>query len=314
MPTCPVRVGWISVVLAILLAPAVSAVAQPWVPPPGEGTVSVTYQNYYVEGHFVGPTGERTGNGATHSKSLSAEVDVGLPDSIGLTVSLPYIRSKYTGSDVYYVGGHPTFPGPLDDGQYHGAFQDVHVEGRRMFEFGRISLAPIAGLTVPTHEYETQGEAVPGRHRTEIQFGASAGTDLSNWLPSGYLDARYVLAAAERIDGIPAVHSNIDVEAGCGVMRRLSIRGLTSWQIKNKGPTVAELVAHGWSTHDRFIVSNYFNLGGGMAIQLTPSTELSGTWVSTITGDSGAHIARMLAVSLTRAFGGGLKGLGGPPP
>jgi hypothetical protein len=291
-------------------AGALQARAQPWVPAPGEGTVSVTYQNYYVKGHYS-PTGERNINGATHSKSLVAEFDFGLPQSVGLTVSLPYIRSKYTGPGIYSVGGIPTTPGPLDDGSYHGTFQDLHVEARRMFEFDRVMVAPLAGITVPTHEYETRGEAVPGRHRTDFQFGASIGTDLGHWLPSTYLHGRYALAAAEQIDDIPGVRSNIDVEGGHEIARRWTLRGLVDWQIKHKGPTIPELFAHGWDTHDRFIMSSYTNLGGGLTIRLRRSTELSGTWVATVKGKSGAHIGRLLAISLTREFGGGLKGLGG---
>src|SRR4029453_9376435 len=98
MRTYAVRIGWISLVVAVLHAVADPAYAQPWVPPTGEGTVSLTYQNYYVKGHYVGLEGvPTTDTGATHSKSLVAEVDWGLPKSIGLTVSLPYIASKYTG-------------------------------------------------------------------------------------------------------------------------------------------------------------------------------------------------------------------------
>ena len=58
-------------------------------------------------------------------------------------------------------------------------------------------------------------------------------------------------------------------------------------------------------------MSSYTNLGGGLTIRLRRSTELSGTWVATVKGKSGAHIGRLLAISLTREFGGGLKGLGG---
>jgi len=296
--------------LAIAHTSAVPAQAQPWVPPPGEGSVAITYQNYYVTGHYS-PAGDRTINGATHSKALVTELDVGLPHSFGLTVGLPYIRSKYTGPDVYFVGGIPTTPGPLDDRLYHGAFQDFHAEARRMFEFTRMAVAPFAGITIPTHEYETHGEAVPGRHRTDFQIGASAGTDLGKWLPSTYVHGRYALAAAEKIDDIPAVRSNIDLEGGYDVARRWTLKGLVDWQIRHKGPTIPELVAHGWSTHDRFIVSSYTNLGGGVTIRVRRSTELSGTWVAAVKGKSGAHISRGLAVTLTREFGGGLKGLGG---
>ncbi len=275
----------------------------------------MTYQNYYVKGHYVGAEGiPTTDTGATHSKSLVAEVDWGLPKSIGLTISVPYIASKYTGPSVYKVMGIETTPGPLDDGFYHGAFQDLHLEVRRMIESGRVAIAPLGGITLPTHEYETQGEAVPGRHRTDFQIGASAGTDLSSWIPSSYVHARYALAAAEVIDGLPSVRSNIDAEVGSDVTRRLGLKGLVDWQIRHKGPTTAELLAHGWTTHDRFVVSNYTNLGGGLTIHVRPSTELSGIWVSTVAGNRGAHMGHLLAVTLTREFGGGnaIKGLGGP--
>ena len=70
-----VRIGLISFIAALLPVAVAPAFAQPWVPPKGEGTVSVTYQNYYVTGHFVGVRGiPTTDTGATHSKSLVADM------------------------------------------------------------------------------------------------------------------------------------------------------------------------------------------------------------------------------------------------
>ena len=149
------------VIVALKLSCAATVSAQPWVPAQGEGVVSITYQNYYVTGHF-NPQGQENKNGATHAKALIAELDFGLTDTVGLIVTLPFISSKYTGPPVYFVGGIPTLPGPLDDGTYHGAFQDLRVEVRRLFFAGPIATAPFIGYTVPTHAYETQGEAVPG--------------------------------------------------------------------------------------------------------------------------------------------------------
>src|SRR5881394_52113 len=93
----------------IQLAYAASLVAQPWVPPKGEGTVSVVYQNYYVIGHFDAE-GHENLNGATHAKAMLTDVDVGLTDTLALSVSLPFITTKYTGPSEYLVGDIPTHP------------------------------------------------------------------------------------------------------------------------------------------------------------------------------------------------------------
>ena len=308
--TCCVRFVWVSlVVLGVQVARAPSVRAQPWVPPRGEGTVSLTYQNYYVTGHFD-LLGRENTNGATHTKSLAVEIDVGLTDTFGLSVSLPFIASKYTGPPSYRVAGIVTVPGPLDDGTYHAAFQDLRVELRRIFPAGPVGVAPFVGVSIPSHEYETVGEAVPGRRRPEMQLGATAGVPLDGILPGAYVQGRYGLGAAPPLQGRSAVRSNIDLEAGCAVTTRLAFRGLFGWQFRLKGPLAPEL-AQDWVNHDRFIVGNYFNAGGGTTISVTRSMELYGVWVATMSGKNGAHVARLLAVGATWSFGGGFGGFGG---
>jgi hypothetical protein len=296
----------------IQLAYAGSLRAQPWVPPKGEGTVSVVYQNYYVIGHYDAK-GHENVNGATHAKALLADVDVGLTDTLALSVSLPFIATKYTGPPEYFVGGIPTHPGPLDDRTYHGALQDLHVELRRECWVGPVTIAPLIGVTLPSHDYETHGEAVVGRHRRELLAGASAGTDLNRILPRTYVHGRYALAAAERLHGFPSVRSNVDVEGGVDATSRLTLRGIAAWQIRHKGPTVPALNAFDWFAHDRFIVSSYFDVGGGLTISVSKNTELHAMWIATVAGNNGAHRARLLAVGTSWSFGSGWGGFGGSP-
>jgi hypothetical protein len=299
---------WMTVV--IQLASVAPAGAQPWAPPQGEGTVSVTYQNYYVTGHFD-VFGRENTNGATHAKAMVAEVDFGLSDTIAVTISVPFIATKYTGPQEYFVGGHATHSGPLDDKAYHGAVQDVRVEARRVCWAGPIAFAPLASVVIPSHDYETHGEAVPGRHRRELQVGVTAGADLNRIIPRTYLHGQYSLATAERLHGFSSVRSIVDVEGGFDVSRRIALRGLTTWQIRHKGPTIAELAADDWFGHDRFMVSSYFNVGGGMTMSITRNTELHALWVATVSGKGGAHRARMLAIGTSWSFGSGLGGMGG---
>ena len=277
------------------------AFAQAWVPAKGEGIVTLTYQNYYITGHFDRQS-RKTPNGAVHSKSAIAEINFGVTDTIGLAVSVPFVSSKYTGPPSYFVGPFETFPGPLDDGTYHGAFQDVRIEMRRAFALRTVTVTPFVAAALPTHGYETVGEAVPGRHRRELQLGANAGALLDGLVPGGYVHVRYVYTTAERERDLPYRRSNVDLEGGSSLSSRIAVRGLVSWQVAHDAPTLQQL-APIWPIHDRFIVPNFLQAGGGVSLSLTESTELHGLWVATLKGRGGAHIARMLSVGISWGFG-----------
>jgi hypothetical protein len=282
--------------------------AQAWIPVQGEGAVSVTYQNYDVAGHYD-KFGHKNHNGGTHSQVAVCDVDYGISDAIGVSVALPLIASKYTGPPLYFVGGIETHPGPLDDGRYHAAFQDLRVEIRRLFWAGSIPIAPFAAGVIPTHDYEVVGEAVPGRHRRDFQVGADSGMDLERWLTGAYLHVRYGYARAQKIEGFEFNRSNIDLEIGYAVRSQLTVRGLAAWQIRHQGPEVVDLSVD-WDHHDRFIAPGFTNLGLGVSVPMGRA-DLYAAYVGTARGNNGAHRARTVAAGVTFAFGSSsLSGLG----
>jgi hypothetical protein len=286
-----------------------TAGAQAFVAARGEASVSLTYQNYVVVGHFDAQ-GHKNTNGGTESHAVVTELDYGVTDSFGLTVSLPFIASKYTGPPSYFVGTHLTSPGRLDDGTYHAAFQDLRIEARRVFWAGPVALAPFVAVSFPTHDYETVGEAVPGRHRRDLQFGTNVGADLGRLLSGLYVQGRYAYGTAERVNNFPFTRSNIDLEGGYAIVPRVVIRALMDRQIRHQGPSLDELAVD-WVDHDRFIAPSYLNLGGGMSVSLTRSTDIYALWIPTVSGSNGAHRARTLAIGITLGVGSGLRGLGG---
>jgi hypothetical protein len=237
------------------------------------------------------------------------EFDYGLGGQFALTVSLPFIASKYTGPPSYFVGPYLTRPGPLDDGSYHGAVQDLRIEARRLWWAGPIAFAPFLGVSFPTHDYETVGEAVPGRHRKDLQLGISAGIGLDRFAPGSYFQVRYAYGAMERVNDFPFTRSNVDVEGGVEAGPVL-IRGLVASQIRHEGPSLDQLAAD-WMNHDRFIAPSYLNLGGGASLSLTDSTDIYALWVDTVRGSNGAHRARTLAIGVTFELRSHLQGLGG---
>ena len=304
------RLAAIFVLLAALLLCSAAVVsAQASIPDRGEGTVTLTYENYVVSGHFDVQGRENT-NGGTRSHAIVTEVDYGVAEHLGLIVSLPFIASKYTGPPSYFVGPYQTFPGPLDDGNYHAAAQDVRVEIRRRWWAGPVPFAPFVGVSFPTHDYETIGEAVPGRHRRDVQVGANAGVDLDRVVPGAYVQGRYAYGAMERIDNLPFTRSNIDLEGGVSATSRLVLRALGSWQIRHSGPSLDQL-APDWLHHDRFIAPSYVNVGGGASVSITGSTDVFALLVATAAGSNGAHRQRTVAIGISVGVGSHLKGLGG---
>lgn len=143
---------------------------------------------------------------------------------------------------------------------------------------------------------------MPGRHRAELQLGTYGGVDFDRWLRGGYAHLRYGYTTAEREQDLPYRRSNVDLEGGCAVLPRVSVRGVVTWQFAHDAPTLAQL-APIWQIHDRFIVPNFTNAGAGVTIDITRSMEIHGLWVATVKGYGGAHIARVLSVGATWSFG-----------
>jgi hypothetical protein len=306
------RIAWRSpglLALVCTLACATVAAAQATTPPPGEGSVSVTYQNYAHTGHFD-KNGNKNTNGATQSQVFITSLDLGLPRDFGLYVSLPVMASRYTGPSEYFVETIRTTPGPLDDGTYHRFAQDLRIETRRMFVVPGAAVAPFVAVTIPTYNYETKGEAVPGRHRTELQFGAMAYVPLDRVIPDTHLEGRYAYATLEHINGYPHTRSNIEIEVEHELTKRLVANVQLAWQVAHTGPGALQLV-NDWANHDRFINSSFFNVAGGGSFRLNRSTELYAAYAGTVRGKRGAHVARVFVFGVTRSFGAGFKGLGG---
>jgi hypothetical protein len=302
--TAPERIVCVSLAIVAIQAGAVARVtAQSVVPPRGQGTVSLTFEDYHHTGHYD-RLGQKNDNGATESKVLIGHLDFGITDTIGLNVTLPFIASKYTGPDVYFVEGIETHPGPIDDRTYHAAFQDLRVEARRMFQAGPAAIMPFVGVAMPTHNYETKGEAIPGRGRSELQFGVNTETALDVLVPHAYVHGRYAYAILERDLGFSHTRSNIDLEPGYTVTPRIDLRGLIGWQIAHKRPTVPEMRPY-WENHDRLVNANFLNAGAGTSFWLTETTEIYAFWAATVQGKRGAHVARILAIGVNWSFGGG---------
>ena len=132
---------WVAVAgAALVLAAARDANAQAWLPASGEGTVSLQWQNVFSKDHYVPTTPVDIGH--IESDALVFDVTYGLTHKVTVDLSLPFITSKYNGPQP-----HPT---ALDDGAYHGAFQDFRFALRYNLHAGRFAVTPYVGSILPS--------------------------------------------------------------------------------------------------------------------------------------------------------------------
>src|SRR5262245_14752942 len=90
-----------ALILACSVGLAHSLYGQAWLPPRGEGSVTLAYQHIGVRDHFSSD-GSRADFGRIYSHSLLLLADYGLTNSLAVNLSVPYVRAKYVG-DVFYA-------------------------------------------------------------------------------------------------------------------------------------------------------------------------------------------------------------------
>ena len=274
-------------VVALQLAATGSACAQAWVPPRGEGSVTVTYQKVDVRDHFDAD-GDTEDRGRIHTHNLVMALEYGLTDKLALDVDLPYVASRY-----YGPGLRPHGPG--DDGLYHPTFSDVHVSLRYNVATKHLVVTPFVGITIPTHDYEVRGHTAVGRGFHELLVGANVGRELGPILPNCYANLRYSFAILKRFQGFNLNHSNTDWEVGWFANKTIAFRFIGAWQKAYGGldfPAGVRLTPAQFQIHDRVARASYVELGGGVTFSVNRSFDIHTAYAKTITarnthGDAG---------------------------
>jgi hypothetical protein len=276
-----------------LVVSAAPARAQAYVPEQGEGTVSVLYQNTFVTKHYLTTTAYDAGQIRSHT--MLVDLTYGLTDKVALSVSIPWVASKWTGSGIvdpanYIVAvPHPLpLAGPvtLDDGAYHDTFQDFRFGLRYNLVKARgFALTPFVGSILPSHAYTTFAHAAPGRDLRELNIGVSAARMLDSWVPGLFVQASYSYGFTQQVLDIAHNRSIVDVEAGYFVTPKLRLIGLGSGQITHGGIDVTVDIGFDpvrFPVHDQITKDNFLNLGGGAAFSLNDRFDVYGSVIHTM--------------------------------
>src|SRR5262245_31225480 len=266
--TCPVA-------LALAWLPSSVATAQAWLPPKGEVTLSLSYQNYYARYHLFSQ-GQKVDLGFMRWNNVTTGLTYGVTDRFTVGIGLPYTISKYDGSFPHRPGGLVT----TDDGNWHGTPQDFRWEARFMAATGSFAVTPFIGVGLPSHSYETFSHVAAGRGLREVDAGVSLGRRLDPVLPDAYTQARLSFVVPERVLGIWNNYSVADMGLGYFLTPALTVRGLGTLQLSHGGWRIPEDSGTGgkpkpnFQYHDQLAADDHLFLGLGASFAATGSIDV----------------------------------------
>ena len=280
---------------------------QAYIPPKGDGTVSVAFQSVHSapqldSNGFGGDPGEDW-----DSQALICHVEFGLTDRIAVHASLPFMMTRYVGSNPH---------NDYDDGTYHGAFQDFYFGMRYgVVQSPGFALAPFVEVVIPSHRYQSQVQSAPGRDLRVLLVGAAVGGFLDGILPGLYYQSRISYGIAQSLVDIRPNRTGIDSAIGYFVNPRFGVQFVQTFQYNHNGmwfvfdPAFEAHITGGgeitddhWLNHDRLLRARVLALGGGMTFALNESVGVFATATTTAWGRSLPRPERALTVGVNWSF------------
>jgi hypothetical protein len=251
--------------------------------------------------------GKPYGAGRNRQNILSMDIDYGLTRRLAVNVGIPLAFGKHDGE----VGAHfdPFIPF-IDDGKYHGGFQDFRLGLRyRLVRDGPVAITPFIEGIVPSHRYPTFGDAAIGRNQRELLIGTNVGRDWSPLLPNAYFQARLSYAVVQRVLGMYHDRTNIEAELGYQLTERVAAAGVVTFQKYLGGLTydVSKPVLEQWTLeqllhHDQVLRSEILYWGGSASFRVNQSTSVFATVITTAWGKNNPALSYGLITGINKSF------------
>ena len=265
--------------------------AQAFLPPPGEGNFTISYQNLFARGHLDLNGDRMIGDSCcdpTQGHAMVMEGEFGLTERLAINASLPYIRARYEGTHPHLVGGVGN-PQEWDDGHYHGTFQDFRFGVRYNVTRHPVAITPSFEAVIPSHQYPSLAHAAVGKDLRAYATGVAVGGFLDAFLPRLFFHSQLSYARVQPVIGIHPDRSRVDSELGYFITPRLSVRFLQSYLVTRDGidlftftpmtngvfhSTGIQILPQERRYHDQLQRSNYLTFGGGVGFALNGSMEV----------------------------------------
>lgn len=297
----------------------------------GHGTLSVTYENTFVNGMLLG--GPTVPIGTVRIQTIDFLADYFIADHWSLVGGIPFTSSKFEGNyaNPQFVPPHcPTpsvssfcmaspalvTPHPesayLDDGGSHGTWADWTFGVEYHADFNGYILTPTAMAYIPSHNYTFFANAAVGQDLQRVEVGGTLAHqfDFTNL----YYRIGYRRAFVERTLGVSINHNKLDAELGYFFNPKWSANvyglgkyggGLSAAQVMtlSKGPDgVTNFESEYWYHHDQISAHEYTVVGAGTRYEVNKRTTLSATLDRLVWGNTVFDFKYRFSLTLAYGF------------
>lgn len=274
-------------------------------PEAGGGWVALTYDYTHMQFH-LDPNGDKLDLGSMDINAVTTEMEYGVTDRLAVFGSLPYIQRKYTGSYPHTVTkpDGTVVVSPIDDGSYHGSFQDLLVGTKYQTGIGQWMITPTITYGHPTHDYYIFSHAAIGTKQKSTTVGLQTGRSLPEPFDRFYVELDYAYSFMEKFQGTTANHSTGFIEVDYFATERLMLRTFAVGQKTYDGIEPADwakdpkLYLH----HEQIMRTDYIDAAIGALYVLNGRYTASLDVKHNIWGENVHQIKYDIGVGISRAF------------
>jgi hypothetical protein len=284
----------------------------------GHGSFTIGFTNSLGNGLRISD-GDIAHNGQTRIRSLNLDIDYHLTDRWSIHAGIPYVSNRYQGPAPHCPTAlpaacasrpalDPAHPESqfLDDGQYHGAWQDWSLGIAYFKDLDGYLLTPSLTVYLPSHDYTFFANAAPGQRLWKVEPGIELAHQFD--FTNIYYRIRYAYVVAQRTLGTSINHNRFDLEFGYFINPDLSLRVFTLGRIGN-GYKAADLVPQTqgftnelWYVHDQVSAHNFAAAGIGGDYRLNDRYTLSASAQRLYWGQTVFNFQYTYDIRLTRSF------------
>ena len=228
-----------------------------------------------------------------------AYVQKRLVDPTGFGTHNPLVDFwQYTPPDLRFI----------DDGDYHGGFQDFSIGVQYLALDGPLRITPFVSFGTPVSDYPIYGGAVIGRGLNELHLGASL--DFTPYFSDWVFQAELSYAISEKVVGVDLNYWLMHLSTSYFVTPRFAPRVfLTGRRAPNALSYPEDFEPYeekydnenGWR-HDQTLKHEYINAGIGFDFNVNERNGISATYYRTIDADNLLEVDKAFNVGFTRRF------------